>query len=65
MLPNRCQYLNKFAWKSHKHWVLKSHFITRTPYRQYRILKEYNDFTAISSGIKQYKPILETEKMQL
>ena len=30
MLPNRCQFLNKFVWNSHKHWVLKAHFITRT-----------------------------------
>lgn len=36
----------------------------RTPYRQYRILREYNEFTAISRDIKQYKQILETEKMQ-
>ena len=36
----------------------------RTPYRQYRILREYNEFTAISRGIKQYKQILETKKMQ-
>ena len=36
----------------------------RTPYRQYNILREYNEFTAISRCIKQYKQILETEKMQ-
>ncbi len=30
MLPNRCQYLNKFACNPHKHYVLKAHFITRT-----------------------------------
>ena len=22
LLPNRCQYLNKFVWKPHKYWVL-------------------------------------------
>jgi len=38
--------------------------VTRTPYRQCCILREYNEFTAISRGIKQYKQILETEKMQ-
>ena len=35
-------------------------FTIRTPYRQYRILREYNEFAAISRGIKQYKQILET-----
>lgn len=29
-LPNRCQFLNKFACNPHKHWVLEAHFITRT-----------------------------------
>ena len=30
MLPNRCQYLNKFVWKPHKYWFPKVHFITQT-----------------------------------
>ena len=30
MLPNRCQYLNKFVWKPHKYRIPKAHFITRT-----------------------------------
>ena len=30
MLPNRCQDLNKFVWKSHKYWTFQDLFLTQT-----------------------------------